>query len=124
MHPYITQALMNERVADMHAAAAAARRTREARRLTRLAAKARAAASRSWTPINEVPRQARLASDDRPAQAARGWRSEAGGGQRASAAGRHEHRGAAGVAVTTRVQTEAGDTGADSQALCGTGRGR
>jgi hypothetical protein len=121
MHPYITQALMNERVADMHAAAAARRRAREARRLTRVAAETRAAV-RPWMPIPEVPTQGRRGAGDSPAQASRDWRRGVGASRPARSADRPALRGAAGVAVIARPEAE--DTGADSQALCGTGRGR
>jgi hypothetical protein len=107
MHPYITQALMNERVADMHAAAAAARRAREAHR------------SRYAIPV--VPSHACRGAGDRQVQAGLDRRSAASETLQAASAGRAAHRAATAVAVSTRP--EAGDSGADSRALCGTGRG-
>jgi hypothetical protein len=57
MHPYITQTLMNERVADMHKSAAARRFARQARQ-ARHGARATRAASRHGWPIPAVPEQA------------------------------------------------------------------
>ena len=57
MHPYITQTLMNERVADMHRRAAASRFAREARQ-ARHEARAGRAASHKARPILAVPEQA------------------------------------------------------------------
>jgi len=66
MHPYITQTLMHERVADMHRSAAASRLARQARH----EARARRAASRQGWPIPAVPRQAGQEAASRRADAA------------------------------------------------------
>jgi hypothetical protein len=70
MHPYITQLLMNERVAERHRNAAARRVARQARLLARLAERA-TAPKRPALPIAEPPRQARLGSTSRSARPAR-----------------------------------------------------
>jgi len=74
MHPYITQTLMNERVADMHRRAAVSRLARQARK-ARHEAQATRAASRHGSPIPAVPRQAGPGTASRPADAAAPRRS-------------------------------------------------
>lgn len=69
MHPYITQFLMNERVADMHRKAAASRLARQARQ-TRRDARATKAAGHQGRPIPAVRRQAGPGAASRPANAA------------------------------------------------------
>jgi uncharacterized membrane protein len=71
MHPYITQTLMNERVADMQRRAAASRLARQARHEARAT---RAATHHSW-PIPAVPRQARREAASLPVDAAGPLRS-------------------------------------------------
>jgi hypothetical protein len=77
MHPYISQTLMNERVADMHRRAAASRLARQARQARHEAKAARAASQQGW-PIPAVPRQARPGEASPQADAA-GPRRSAGG---------------------------------------------
>jgi hypothetical protein len=69
MHPYITQTLMNERVADMHRRAAASRLARQARQARHEARATRAARHQGW-PIPAVPRQAGPEAASRPTDAA------------------------------------------------------
>ena len=69
MHPYITQILMNQRVADMHRSATASRLARQARHAGREARATRAASRRGW-PIPAVPRQPRPGATSQPASAA------------------------------------------------------
>ena len=79
MHPYITQTLMNERVADMRRSAAASRLARQARQARHEARATHAASHRGW-PIPAVPGQAGPGAAGRRADAA-GQRRSADGGR-------------------------------------------
>jgi hypothetical protein len=74
MHPYITQTLMIERIADMHRRAATDRLARQARQARHEARATRAASYRRW-PIPAVPRQAGAGIADRPIDPAGSQRS-------------------------------------------------
>jgi hypothetical protein len=69
MHPYITQTLMNARVADMHRRAAASRLARQARQARHEARAARAASHRG-RPMPAPPTQAGRGAASRPADTA------------------------------------------------------
>ena len=103
MHPYITEALMNERVAEMHRKAAADRRAHQARLPRSLTTKTPAPAtgvSGLGIPTADVLRRAGLGSLSRSAQA-----------------GRYPvHRGGPGLAVAIRHDE---DTVANDPELCG-----
>jgi len=80
MHPYITQTLMNERVADMRRRAAASRLARHARQARREARAIRAGSHRAW-PIPTVPTQADPGAASRLADSAGPRRSTESGRQ-------------------------------------------
>ena len=122
MHPYITQALMNERVADMHRRAAASRLARQARRRAGHEARAAGATPQPALPIPAVPRQAGRGTGGRPAVAA---------GQRRSARGSRKPVGAPGLSGSGRptacapaTTREAEDSAAGNRALSGSSHGR
>jgi len=103
MHPYIAQLLSNERAAEMHRNATAARKVRQARSLARLAKKPAAPkrpALIHHAPVTDGPRQVRLSTTSRSAEAAR-----------------HSlHGRGTGLALATRPDE---DIAADDQALGG-----